>query len=139
MGFKTEPPVLFSANSDRAEVKSDGANDENASKVSFVAEVVKGVDVSWSGYLLDAGQTLVLNVQDGALPDGSKEIFVRILEYAEEVLGCKRVLVCFDKDSKDRALIIRTFMYFGFSLLAPDSIPYPVDGHSSVVMVYKID
>lgn len=64
---------------------------------------------------------------------------MRILEYAEEELGCERVIVHFDKTTSDRALIIRTFMYFGFSLLAPDKIPHPIDNLNSIVMVYKID
>lgn len=64
---------------------------------------------------------------------------MRILEYAEEELGCERVLVWFDKNTTDRALVIRTFMYFGFSLLAPDMIPQPLDNANSIVMVYKID
>jgi len=137
VGFKSEPTVLCVASNDRAKVHDSG--DDAASKVAFVAELVKGVDVSWSGQLLDNGDTLVLHVPNGALPDGSKEIFVRILEYAEEELGCERVLVWFDKNTSDRALFIRTFMYFGFSLLAPDMIPHPIDSAHSIVMVYKID
>jgi len=136
VGFKTEPTVLCEASNDRARVLERG---DAASKVAFVAELVKGVDVSWSGQLLDNGETLALHVPTGALPEGSKEIFVRILEYAEEELGCERVLVWFDKNSSDRALFIRTFMYFGFSLLAPDMIPQPLDNLNSIVMVYKID
>jgi len=89
--------------------------------------------------LLGTGDTLALHVPNGALPDGSKEIFVRILEYAEEELDCDRVLVWFDKNTSDRALFIRTFMYFGFSLLAPDMIPQSLDNVNSIVMVYKID
>jgi len=137
VGFKSEPTVLCEANNDRAKLHE--SSDDDASKVAFVAELVKGVDVSWSGQLLDNGDTLVLHVPNGALPDGSKEIFVRILEYAEEELGCERVLVWFDKTTSDRALFIRTFMYFGFSLLAPDMIPHPIDSANSIVMVYKID
>jgi ornithine decarboxylase antizyme 1 len=114
-------------------------------QVAFVAELVRGVDVGWSGRLLDRGRTLLLRVPVGALPDGSKELFVRVLEYAEEALGCERVLVRFSKACPDRALVIRTFMYFGFSLLAPDmTMPIGIDDEGegcsdSIVMVYKFD
>lgn len=88
MGFKSEPTVLCEASNDRAVSKRkwlpifdhvisqkvrDGADDA-ASKVAFVAELVRGVDVSWSGQLLDNGDTLALHVPNGALPDGSKEM-----------------------------------------------------------------
>jgi ornithine decarboxylase antizyme 1 len=144
VGFKSEPPVL-SAN-DRAEVwMIIDAYVIIILQVAFVAELVRGVDVGWSGRLLDRGRTLLLRVPVGALPDGSKELFVRVLEYAEEALGCERVLVRFSKACPDRALVIRTFMYFGFSLLAPDmTMPIGIDDEGegcsdSIVMVYKFD
>jgi len=111
--------------------------------VAFVAELAKGVDVAWTGRLLLEERALLLDVPTGALPDGSKEVFVRLLEYAEETLRCVRVFVRFPRLSPERALLLRTFMYFGFALLAPDRVPPAIGAadcnDDSIVMLYMID
>jgi len=73
------------------------------------------------------------------LPDASKEAFVSLLEYAEEVLQCDHAIVCFLKERSDRAMLIRTFMFLGFYLLPPGhELAMDKDGQL-VNMVYKIN
>jgi len=51
---------------------------------------------------------------------GSKEAFVSLLEYAEEVLECSDVIVCFQKcQSSNTKTAIRNFLFLGFQPLAP--------------------
>jgi len=51
---------------------------------------------------------------------GSKEAFVALLEYAEEVLECSHVIVCFEKcQSTNTKMAIRNFLFLGFQPLAP--------------------
>lgn len=51
---------------------------------------------------------------------GSKEAFVALLEYAEEVLECTHVIVCFEKcQSNNTKTAIRNFLFLGFQPLAP--------------------
>lgn len=51
---------------------------------------------------------------------GSKEAFVALLEYAEEVLECSHVIVCFEKcQSNNTKTAIRNFLFLGFQPLAP--------------------
>lgn len=51
---------------------------------------------------------------------GSKEAFVALLEYAEEVLECSHVIVCFEKcQSNQTKSAIRNFLFLGFHPLAP--------------------
>jgi ornithine decarboxylase antizyme 1 len=51
---------------------------------------------------------------------GSKEAFVSLLEYAEEVLECSHVIVCFEKcQSTNTKTAIRNFLFLGFQPLAP--------------------
>jgi ornithine decarboxylase antizyme 1 len=45
---------------------------------------------------------LYIEVPTGCLPDASKEAFVALLEYAEEVLQCRHAVVCFKADRMDR-------------------------------------
>ena len=51
---------------------------------------------------------------------GSKEAFVSLLEYAEEVVECSDVIVCFQKcQSSNTKTAIRNFLFLGFQPLAP--------------------
>ena len=53
---------------------------------------------------------------------GSKEAFVSLLEYAEEVLECSDVIVCFQKSQSintNYKTAIRNFLFVGFQPLAP--------------------
>jgi hypothetical protein len=70
---------------------------------------------------LFVNQTLFIEIPTDVLPDGSKESFVTLLEYAEEVLACDHIIVCFRKNRNDRAILVKTFMFLGFVPLAPGS------------------
>ncbi|KDR17619.1 Ornithine decarboxylase antizyme [Zootermopsis nevadensis] len=59
-----------------------------------------------------------------------------MLEYAEEVLKCTDVIVCFKKDCNDRALIVRTFMYMGFTTLPPGHQLIP--GNTDTGIMYML-
>jgi len=78
-------------------------------------------------------QRLYVSVTPAALSNGSKEAFVSLLEYAEDVLEVSHVVVCFGRaagngnggkakssqPSPDEAKAIRNFMFLGFQPLAP--------------------
>jgi len=133
VGFKKVPPVLSEVSIRKTIEVNEGFNEVD---LSFLCEVADGVDIGWKAKVLP-GKRLLLHVSSGALPEGSKECFVRILEYAEEVLECREILVEFEKERKDRPLLIRTFMYFGFALLTPDKASKLV-GPARIVMVYTL-
>lgn len=76
-----------------------------------------GQEVTWETLLID--KTLFIEIPADILPEGSKESFVTLLEYAEEVLFCSHVIVCFKKNRGDRASLVRTFMFLGFVPVAP--------------------
>ena len=42
-----------------------------------------------------------------------------LLEFAEEELRCSHVILALAKDRADRADVVRTFMFLGFSVLPP--------------------
>lgn len=109
--------------------------------------------------------TLYIEVPNGCLPDASKDAFVALLEYAEEVLLCEHAIVYFNKDREDRgkflhtfkkysvklkliiynggfllfsAKLMRTFMFMGCFAAPADSPLVDVPDTSNVYMVYKI-
>jgi ornithine decarboxylase antizyme 1 len=84
----------------------------------FRLKVAENVEVCWETILQDG--KLFMTVPSGTLPEGSKEGFISLLEYAEEHLKCSHVIVCFNKNRTDRAGLIRTFMFLGFQVLTPN-------------------
>ncbi|XP_068608872.1 LOW QUALITY PROTEIN: ornithine decarboxylase antizyme 1b [Brachionichthys hirsutus] len=73
--------------------------------------------VQWDAVL--RGGALYVEVPLGPLPEGSKESFAALLEYAEEHLKVVSVLVCFYKSRDDRAKLVRTFGFLGFEIVKP--------------------
>lgn len=135
MGVIKEPPVLSGANI--ADIASHDLALVGEVGLEFLFEAADTLDVCWEATLYRGGR-LLIDVPRTVLPDGSKESFVRLLEFAEEELECREVYVRFKKDRPDRAHLIRTFMYFGFAMLPPDARPIPSNS-SHLLMVYKID
>ena len=72
-------------------------------------------------FLLEFQGRLYVLVDVSQMNDsGSKEAFVSLLEYAEEVLECSDVIVCFQKcQSSNTKTAIRNFLFLGFQPLAP--------------------
>lgn len=135
MGFKKEPPVLSEASI--ADLTDPELALGGEIGIEFVFDVADDFDVRWEATMYPGGRLLV-HVPTSALPEGSKESFVRLLEFAEEDLGCRSVYVQFGKHRSDRAHLVRTFMYFGFAMLPPDITPLPKDPES-ITMIYRID
>lgn len=53
--------------------------------------------------------------------EASKQSFLSLLEFAEEKLDCDGVVLCIRKDRPDRANLVKTFLFLGFSPLNPKS------------------
>jgi ornithine decarboxylase antizyme 1 len=67
--------------------------------------------------------------------------FVSLLEFADDTLHCKHVIVYFDKTRPDRAALVKTFMFLGFHILSPDNILMKNNDkdQDQLYMVYIID
>ena len=74
------------------------------------------------------------------MPEGSREALIALLEAAEEQLKCEQVVVVFSKDRPDRARLVRTFMFLGFTVLSPNSplLP-PALAAKNICMLYNIE
>jgi len=140
VGFIKEPPVSVKG----LEIGSNGgpppphgvaAASNGVSHLCFTVTLV-GQEVKWDTLLI--GKTLFIEIPSDILPEGSKESFVSVLEYAEESLGCSKVIVCFKKNRDDRESLIRTFMFLGFVLVAPGTHQLAVSG-DLMYLAYSID
>ena len=137
MGFNKEPPVISNDVS-----IADLTNHDLASSGEVGLEFIFDVgdddfDVRWKATVYPEGRLLV-HVPMSALPEGSKESFVRLLEFAEEDLHCREIFIQISKDRPDRVQLIRAFMYFGFAMLPPGTSPIRLDP-DAVTMLYRIE
>jgi len=112
------------------------ANSQVASNLCFQVQLADCMQVNWETFLV--GSKLYVEIPTGILPEGSKESFVALLEYAEETLKCSHVIVCFKKARSDRASLIRTFMFLGFSVVGPGNPLVPMSG-DLLFMAYTIE
>jgi len=139
VGIIKEPPVsvkgLENGSSSELHHHRGLAAANGVTHLCFKVRLV-GQEVTWDTLLF--GKTLFIEIPSDILPEGSKESFISVLEHAEEVLGCSKVIVCFKKNRDDRASLIRTFMFLGFVLVAPGTHQLAVSG-DLMYLAYTID
>ena len=113
--------------------------DENLKKKhEDLREFIHEQDLSWS--IKIRGDSLYVELPQQS-NEGSKEMFVNLLEFADDVLHCKHVIVYFNKTRADRGGLVRTFMFLGFHVLSPDNTLMAINDkqQDQLYMVYIID
>lgn len=101
---------------------------QQPTRLAFVLELTATRDWRWEGVLWRG--RLYLEVPSRLVQTGSKEGFVALLEYAEEELQCSHVVLALSKERPDRADVVRTFMFLGFSVLPPGHELIPANSHN---------
>lgn len=75
--------------------------------------------------------------------EASKQSFLSLLEFAEEKLDCDGVVLCIRKDRTDRANLVKTFLFLGFSPLNPKSSMAPPESYGrndeNLFLIYHIE
>ncbi|GFQ65377.1 ornithine decarboxylase antizyme 1 [Trichonephila clavata] len=115
VGKFKEPPVAESVSVKWDEVTKDSL--DGAVKLAFNFHLTDSKAVTWESVLWK--RRLYVQVPDCGMCDGSKDSFLTLLEFAEDELQCSHVIVCFNKNRPDKVALVRTFMFLGFSMLAP--------------------
>lgn len=113
----------------------DIADSPESLLVSFKCPLSDEKEFEWKTLLVDG--TLYVDIPASMLPEGSRDSLVSLLEFAEEKLECEKVFVCFKKDRKDRAALMKVFMFLGFSVVSPDNKQVPQNS-DIMSMVYNI-
>lgn len=99
-------------------------------KVTLKITLLDSLNVQWESLLIN--ETLYVYISNP--PTGnSKEAFIALLEFAEEELNCKKVIVYFDKQNPDRNIMIRLFSFIGFTLLPPNHPSIYANGSDEMV------
>lgn len=92
--------------------------------------------IQWEGAL--RGDGLFVEIPCDPFPEGSKESFIALLEFAEEHLKVGSVFVCFYKNRDDRVKLMRAFSFLGFEMVKPGHALVPTRP-DVLFMAYNFD
>lgn len=99
---------------------------QNASILRYTTDttdcVADTAPITWQ-FLIVQKTMIVYIPEDLQKEKGFKDGLVALLEHGEDDLGCSQAIAALENDRADRATLLRLFMFLGFSMLPPHSIP----------------
>ncbi|XP_063544709.1 LOW QUALITY PROTEIN: ornithine decarboxylase antizyme [Cydia strobilella] len=120
----SEHPALQTQHQQAVVNKILERKDRQPVKIDFKIFLTENTVTRWEAVV--QGNTMFLRLP-GVLQAGSKESFMLLLDFAEERLHVAHCIICVLKSRGDRATLLRTFMFMGFSPLPPTAPLLPPD------------
>jgi len=119
--------VSSAYSSDEADVASDDDNDDDDDDLTFKINIGIGVNRQWHASFVDekgSAKGLLIDLDKCDWKNGSKEAFIRVMECADEVLGCARVYLRATRpaDVVEQQQMLKTFMFLGFRVVPPKMV-----------------
>jgi ornithine decarboxylase antizyme 1 len=121
------------AKDDDSESESDDEDDlisqivaqKSPTRITIKLNVTDKISSCWDSVLDHDNNILYVALPKTLTHEASKQSFLSLLEFAEEKLDCDGVVLCIRKDRSDRANLVKTFLFLGFSPLNPKSTLAP--------------
>jgi len=146
-----EDDVKQGLKDDDTESESDDEDDlisqivaqKSPTRITIKLNVTDKISSSWDSVLDHDNNILYVALPKTLTHEASKQSFLSLLEFAEEKLDCDGVVLCIRKDRPDRANLVKTFLFLGFSPLHPKSPMAPPQQQGSnddhLFLIYSIE
>lgn len=109
------------SDSDEDDLISQIVSQKTPTRITIKLHVTDKISSSWDSVLDHDNNILYVALPKTLTHEASKQSFLSLLEFAEEKLDCDGVVLCIRKDRPDRANLVKTFLFLGFSPLNPKS------------------
>lgn len=96
-------------------------NSKQPTHIKLKLHVTESTYSVWETVLNNVNNILYVALPEKMGHEASKQSFISLLEFAEEKLEASAVVLCMRKDRADRQALVRTFLFFGFQPLNPNS------------------
>lgn len=106
-------------------------------RLDILEGLVKEVSSEWCCHLADSDTLALFLPLHKPVSTLSKDAFVSLLEFCEDELPVKRVLICVSKNNVTPE-VFSCFKYVGFTPLHPDHYPSNLDPRTVFAMVYNV-
>lgn len=116
---------------------------KSPTRITIKLHVTDKISSSWDSVLDHDTNILYVALPKQLTHEASKQSFLSLLEFAEEKLDCDGVVLCIRKDRTDRANLVKTFLFLGFSPLNPKSPLAPpqmqAQNDEHLFLIYNIE